>query len=188
MRAAGINFADPMARVGVYPDAPPPCVIGYDVAGEVESVGEGVEELAAGTASSPGPVSAARPSWSRPRRPGAAAAGRLSFEQGAAFPVNYATACAALVIMGGLREGDRALIHAAAGGVGIAAIQVARTPARRSRHRSPPSTTRSGRRVETTRSNRARIFETETMRHTGGEGVDLSLTPSAHRASAATAR
>ena len=44
VRAAGINFADLMARSGVYPDAPPPpCVIGYEVAGEVESVGEGVD-------------------------------------------------------------------------------------------------------------------------------------------------
>ncbi len=51
---------------------------------------------------------------------------RLSFEQGAAFPVNYGTAYAALIIMGSLREGDRVLIHAAAGGVGIAATQIAR--------------------------------------------------------------
>jgi len=50
----------------------------------------------------------------------------LTFAQGAAFPVNYATAYAGFVIMGGLREGDRALIHAAAGGVGIAATQVAK--------------------------------------------------------------
>jgi NADPH:quinone reductase-like Zn-dependent oxidoreductase len=51
---------------------------------------------------------------------------RLSFEQGAAFPVNYATAYAALVKMGSLREGDRVLIHAAAGGVGISATQIAK--------------------------------------------------------------
>ena len=50
---------------------------------------------------------------------------RLSFEQGAAFPVNYGTAYAALIVMGSLREGDRLLIHAAAGGVGIAATQIA---------------------------------------------------------------
>ena len=43
VRAAGINFADLMARSGIYPEAPkPPCVVGYEVAGEVESVGEGV--------------------------------------------------------------------------------------------------------------------------------------------------
>nr|MDP9276753.1 alcohol dehydrogenase catalytic domain-containing protein [Actinomycetota bacterium] len=41
VKAAGINFADTVARVGLYPDAPPvPCVIGYEVAGEVESVGD----------------------------------------------------------------------------------------------------------------------------------------------------
>ena len=49
VRAAGINFADTMARVGLYPDAPKtPCVLGYEVAGEVESVGEGVSGLAPG--------------------------------------------------------------------------------------------------------------------------------------------
>src|SRR6476659_9317347 len=49
VKAAGINFADLMARSGVYPDAPPvPCVVGYEVAGEVESVGEGVESFKAG--------------------------------------------------------------------------------------------------------------------------------------------
>src|SRR3954463_12311009 len=47
--AAGINFADTMARVGLYPDAPkPPCVLGYEVAGTVESVGEGVSGHAVG--------------------------------------------------------------------------------------------------------------------------------------------
>ncbi len=127
-RAAGINFADLMARAGVYPDAPsPPCVIGYEIAGEVESVGEGVEDFAVGDRVLAGtrfggyaelvsvPVAQALP------LPDA-----LSFEQGAAFPVNYATAYAALVIMGGLKPGERVLIHAAAGGVGIAATQIAR--------------------------------------------------------------
>ena len=128
VRAAGINFADLMARAGVYPDAPsPPCVVGYEVAGEVESVGEGVESHAVGDRVIAGtrfggyaelvsvPVGQVMP------LPEA-----LSFEQGAAFPVNYATAYAALVIMGGLKADERLLIHAAAGGVGIAATQVAK--------------------------------------------------------------
>src|SRR3954465_756921 len=49
VRAAGINFADTLARVGLYPDAPKtPCVLGYEVAGEVEMVGEGVTAHAPG--------------------------------------------------------------------------------------------------------------------------------------------
>jgi len=49
VRAAGINFADTSARMGIYPDAPkPPCVVGYEFAGEVESLGEGAEGVAVG--------------------------------------------------------------------------------------------------------------------------------------------
>src|SRR3954465_6792247 len=49
VKAAGINFADTMARVGLYPDAPkPPCVLGYEVAGEGEYVDDGVDSLSVG--------------------------------------------------------------------------------------------------------------------------------------------
>src|SRR5690242_9304091 len=49
VRAAGINFADLMARLGLYPDAPkPPCVVGYEVAGTVAAVGSGVSEIQPG--------------------------------------------------------------------------------------------------------------------------------------------
>jgi NADPH:quinone reductase-like Zn-dependent oxidoreductase len=64
VRAAGLNFADTLARVGLYPDAPdPPCVVGYEVAGEVESVGEGVTSSPSETGSWPAPASAGTPSW-----------------------------------------------------------------------------------------------------------------------------
>src|SRR5918995_2111702 len=129
VRAAGINFADLMARAGVYPDAPaPPCVIGYEVAGEVESVGDGVDSVAVGdrvVASTRFGGYAERVSV--PASQAFPLPDDVSFERGAAFPVNYGTAYAALVIMGGLREGDRVLIHAAGGGVGIAAAQIARS-------------------------------------------------------------
>jgi NADPH:quinone reductase-like Zn-dependent oxidoreductase len=128
VKAAGINFADLMARAGVYPDAPPtPCVLGYEVAGEVEQVGEGVDTVKDGDRVMAGtrfgghaslvtvPVDQVLP---LPQK--------FSFEQGAAFPVNYGTAFAALVIMGGLKPNERVLIHSAAGGVGISATQVAR--------------------------------------------------------------
>ena len=54
------------------------------------------------------------------------AARRLSFEQGAAIPVNYATAWAGLLGYGSLQPGERVLIHSAGGGVGIAATQIAK--------------------------------------------------------------
>ena len=128
VRAAGINFADLMARAGIYPDAPPPpCVIGYEVAGEVESVGEGVDSHTVGDRVIAGTrFGGYAEIVSVPADQVIALPETFSFEQGAAFPVNYCTAYAALVIMGGLRARDRVLIQAAAGGVGIAATQVAR--------------------------------------------------------------
>src|SRR4029079_3263188 len=49
VRAAGVNFADLLARVGLYQEAPkPPCVVGYEVAGDGEALGEGVDGLQAG--------------------------------------------------------------------------------------------------------------------------------------------
>ena len=128
VRAAGLNFADTMARVGLYPAAPKaPCILGYEVAGVIETVADDVAGLSVGQRVMAGTrfggqaelaVAHARDVIPLPDR--------LSFEQGAAFCVNYATAYAGLIIMGGLREGNRVLIHAAAGGVGIAATQIAR--------------------------------------------------------------
>ncbi len=126
--AAGVNFADHLARVGLYPDAPKlPAVVGYEVAGTVTAVGDGVdpgrvgERVLAGTrfggyAEIVNVVAA----------DSVALPDAVSFEQGAAVPVNYATAWAALHGYGSLRAGERVLIHAAAGGVGIAAIQFAK--------------------------------------------------------------
>lgn len=179
VRAAGINFADTLARVGLYPDAPPtPCVLGYEVAGEIESVGEGVSERQVGERVFAGcrfggqaelltvPADQAQP------LPEA-----LSFEQGAAFPVNYGTAYAALLIMGSLRPGDRVLIHAAGGGVGISATQIARNAgaeifgtASAGKHEAIREQG-----VEHAIDYRTQDFEAEVMRITGGEGVDLVL-------------
>jgi NADPH:quinone reductase-like Zn-dependent oxidoreductase len=120
VKAAGINFADTMARVGLYPDAPePPCVVGYEVAGIRSDTDErvmagtifnGYAERVAVPASDVVPLSDG-----------------LSFEQGAAIPVNYATAWQGLLGYGPLGDGDRVLIHAAAGGVGISATQIAKS-------------------------------------------------------------
>ncbi|MEA2397159.1 MAG: hypothetical protein QOK25_715 [Thermoleophilaceae bacterium] len=128
VKAAGINFADVMARMGLYPDAPkPPVVVGYEIAGEVESLGDGVESLEVGDRVLGGcrfggyaelVVTKADNLVPLP--------GDWSFEEGAAFPVNYATAYAGIVRFGALAPGERVLVHAAAGGVGIAATQIAK--------------------------------------------------------------
>jgi NADPH:quinone reductase-like Zn-dependent oxidoreductase len=128
VRAAGINFADLLARMGLYQDAPkPPCVVGYEVGGEVDAVGEGVESPGVGERVFGGcrfggyaelVVIRAQDALPLPDD--------WSFEEGAALPVVYATAYAGLIRYGSLRAGERVLIHAAAGGVGIAATQIAK--------------------------------------------------------------
>jgi NADPH:quinone reductase-like Zn-dependent oxidoreductase len=126
--AAGVNFADTMARTGLYPDAPKvPSIVGYEVAGRVTELAPDVEGIALGARVMAGtrfggyasqvvvPTGAVVP-----------LPDHLSFEQGAAIPVNYSTAWAALLGYGSLRAGERVLVHAAAGGVGIAATQIAK--------------------------------------------------------------
>lgn len=126
--ASGINFADVMARQGIYPDAPPvPFVVGYEVAGLVDAVGP-----------------KARPDWVGKRVFGLVRFGgyadtvllpegqaweapaALDDGQCAALPVQYLTAWQLLVVMGSLHEGESVLIHNAGGGLGLAAIDIAR--------------------------------------------------------------
>ena len=128
VRAAGVGFPDLLARVGPRGDAPsPPCVAGLEVAGEVEHLGEGVTGLAIGDPVMAGcrfgghaelAVAGHRDVLPLPKG--------WSFAEGAALPLSYTTACAALIRIGAVREGERVLIHAAAGGVGIAATQLAK--------------------------------------------------------------
>ena len=179
VRAAGINFADLMARSGMYPDAPKlPSVVGYEVAGEVESVGDGVTSLSVGDRVVAGTrfggyaelvVAHEKDVLPLPDA--------LSFEQGAAIPVNYATAYAGIVIMGGLREGDRLLIHAAAGGVGIAATQLAKArgaeifgTASASKHEAILAQG-----VDHAIDYRNHDFEAEIKRITDGSGIDIAF-------------
>jgi NADPH:quinone reductase-like Zn-dependent oxidoreductase len=179
VRAAGLNFADTMARLGLYPDAPKtPCVLGYEVAGEIESLGEGVIERRVGERVFAGTRFGGQAELvTVPAEQAFPLPARLSFEQGAAIVVSYATAYAALIVMGGLRAGDRALIHAAAGGVGIAATQIARNVG------AEIFGTASAAKHEAIRAQgvghpidyRSADFEAEVMRLTGGEGVDLAI-------------
>jgi NADPH:quinone reductase-like Zn-dependent oxidoreductase len=126
--AAGINFADVMARMGLYQDAPKtPCVVGYEVAGTVLELGAGVEGLEHGQRVMAGTQFGGYASQVVvPAADVVALPAELSFEQGAAIPVNYGTAWAGLIGYGSLQQGERVLVHSAGGGVGIAATQIAK--------------------------------------------------------------
>jgi NADPH:quinone reductase-like Zn-dependent oxidoreductase len=179
VKAAGINFADTMARIGLYPDAPkPPCVLGYEVAGEVESVGEGVSDYKIGDRVAAGTRFGGHAELiTVPEVQAFPLPDGLSFEQGAAIPVNYGTAYAALIVMGSLRKGNRVLIHAAAGGVGISATQIARNVGAEIFGTASPSKHEAIRAqgVDHPIDYRSLDFEAETMRLTDGEGVDLIM-------------
>jgi synaptic vesicle membrane protein VAT-1 len=128
VKAAGLNFADILARQGLYPDGPKkPCVMGYEVAGVIESVGAEVDAALIGKdvvamtrfgGQSEKVAVAANQLFEKPES--------LSFEAAAAVPVNYLTAYALLYVMGSLHEGESVLIHNAGGGVGLAAIDIAK--------------------------------------------------------------
>jgi NADPH:quinone reductase-like Zn-dependent oxidoreductase len=128
--STGIAFSEVLARLGLYPLAPkPPAVLGTDIAGTVAAVGDGVESLSVGDrvfgVTRYGGYAERANTLADNLRP---LPERLSFEQGAASPNNYATAWLSLVSYGGVQHqaAARVLVHAAAGGVGIAATQVAK--------------------------------------------------------------
>src|SRR5712664_2456861 len=181
VRAAGLNFADILARQGLYPDAPAkPCVVGYEVSGVVEAVGEGVDQTLIGK-----PVIAMthfggqaelvvvpfRQIFEKPEQ--------LSFEQGAAIPVNYLTAWALLVTMGGLKKEESVLIHNAGGGVGLAALDIAKHIGARTygtastaKHEFPKA-----RGLDHAIDYRGQDWLPVLMELTGGRGVELVIDP-----------
>jgi len=128
VKASGVNFADLLARQGLYPDAPKlPCVVGYEVSGTVDATGPGVEPSLVGRevfaltrfgGYSDLVIVPQKQTFTKPAS--------LSHEQAAAIPVNYLTAWQLLVVMGALKPEETVLIHNAGGGVGLAAIDIAR--------------------------------------------------------------
>jgi synaptic vesicle membrane protein VAT-1 len=177
--AAGINFADVLARMGLYPDAPPlPAVVGYEVAGTVDAVGAGVDGVREGDRVGSltrfggyADVVCVPAAQAFPIQPA------LSFEKAAAIPVNYLTAWLMLVHLGCVRAGDRVLVHAVAGGVGQAAVQICRWrgaevvgTASAAKH---PRLRELG--VAHCIDYRTQDFEAEVRRLYGGRGVDIAL-------------
>jgi NADPH:quinone reductase-like Zn-dependent oxidoreductase len=129
VRAAGLNFAEVMAAQGLYPDAPkPPCVVGYEVAGVIDALGDGVQSYPIGqrvlalTHFGGHADVVCVPAEQVLPMPDA-----MSFEAAAALPVNYLTAYHMLFRVAAVRPGERVLVHMAAGGVGTAVLQLCRT-------------------------------------------------------------
>ncbi len=125
---SGVNFADIVMRLGLYPDAPKrPYVPGYEVSGIVKAVGKNVrriregDEVAAGTLFGGYSSVVTTPEDLVFKKPA-----HLSLTEAAAMPVNWATAYAAIIDMGRARAGDLVLVDAASGGVGTIALQILR--------------------------------------------------------------
>jgi NADPH:quinone reductase-like Zn-dependent oxidoreductase len=134
VKAIGINFADLLQRMGLYPGTPkPPFVPGLEIAGVVEKVVENPGRRGEGEPFKPGDAVMAIPHFGAYAEWAAVPAASvyripagMAFDVAAAFAVTYLTAYHSMFVMGNLKPGQRILIHGAAGGVGIAAVQLAR--------------------------------------------------------------
>jgi len=129
--AAGVNPVDTYIRTGTYAIKPPlPYTPGRDLAGTVDAVGAGVHTVRAGDRVYSDGVGATSGGYAEFALCEAAHVHPLplhtSFAQGAALGVPYGTAWHALVVRGQARAGETVLIHGASGGVGVAAVQIAR--------------------------------------------------------------
>ena len=182
VRAAGLNFAEVMARQGLYPDAPePPCVVGYEAAGVVDALGPGVSQPAVGQRV----VALARfgahaEAVCVPVEQTLALPDGAGFEEAAALPVNYLTAYHILFRVACVRPGERVLVHMAAGGVGIAVLQLCRTVEGVVTFGTASAAKHDELRAEgcTHPIDYRRVdYAAEVRRLTGGQGVDVVLDP-----------
>lgn len=126
VKACGLNFAELMGRQGIYDPLPsPPVTMGMEGAGVVEAVGDGEENVKVGDRVI---VLARSGVWQEvvvvPTNRAIIMPDEMSFEEGAALPINYLTAYLMLFEMANIKPGKSVLIHMAAGGVGIAATQL----------------------------------------------------------------
>lgn len=128
VEAFGLNYADVMARLGLYQDAPPlPAIVGYEVVGRIHSIGKDVTDKKVGQRV----VAMTRfGAYAEYAVTDARAAAEIPDDMDAgkatALATQYGTAYYAAAEMAQLQEGDHVLIHAAAGGVGTALVQWAK--------------------------------------------------------------
>lgn len=181
VRAAGVNFAEIMARKGLYPDAPKvPFVPGYEVSGVVDAVGERVRDLRVGDAvvavtrfgGYADVVCAAEHHTFR-------IVPEVPLLEAAAIPVNYLTAELMLADMARVQAGETIFVHSLGGGVGIAMLQLAR--ARGAHVTGSASTPKHARLREMGAAHVVDSgesdFEAAVIRFTNGAGVDAVFDP-----------
>jgi acyl transferase domain-containing protein/acyl carrier protein len=176
VRTAGLNFRDVIAALGLYPgDAGPP---GLECAGEVVAVGPGVDRLRVGDAVVAVAMGCFASHVNVPEMLAITKPAGLTYRQAATIPVAFLTAAYALNALSGLRRGERVLIHSATGGVGMAAVQLARragaeifatagSPSKRALLKAMG--------VDHVMDSRSYAFAEETLEATNGEGVDVIL-------------
>lgn len=128
VRAAGLNYAEIVARKGFYPDAPKfPFIAGYEFAGVVEDIESGDAFVPGDRVVGVSLFGGQAQFVAIDQKQLFKIPDSMSFEQAAAMPVNYLTAYYALYKMANLRRNEKVLIHSCAGGVGTAAVQLALT-------------------------------------------------------------
>ncbi|PWS46519.1 beta-ketoacyl synthase, partial [Streptomyces sp. ZEA17I] len=178
VRAAGLNFHDVIAALGLDPD-PEQQGLGSEGAGTVIEVGPGVDDLAPGDRVMGIFGGAFGPTAVADRRTVARIPAGWSFARAASVPVVFLTAYYGLFDLGGLRRGESVLVHAGAGGVGMAAVQLARHAGARVFATASPAkwdVLRAGGLDDAhIASTRTTDFAEKFLTATGGRGVDVVL-------------
>ncbi|MEL7407817.1 MAG: SDR family NAD(P)-dependent oxidoreductase [Cyanobacteria bacterium J06558_2] len=174
VKATGMNFRDVLIALDIYPGEP---ILGGDCAGEIVAVGTGVTGLKVGDsviAMAPGSFSKyvtlnASYVVLKPEN--------LNFEQAASIPVNFLTAEYALHHLAKITPGDKVLIHAAAGGTGMAAVQIAQAAGAEVFATASPGkwSVLKEMGVQHVMNSRTLEFAEQIMSLTEGEGVDIVL-------------
>ncbi|NJO93486.1 MAG: zinc-binding dehydrogenase, partial [Hydrococcus sp. RM1_1_31] len=175
VHTTGLNFRDVLNALGLYPGSPG--LLGLECAGEIVAVGSGVEDFQVGDAV----IAIASGSFNQYVTVDAAFAVRkpknLNFEEAATIPTAFLTAYYTLHHLAKIQPGDKVLIHAAAGGVGLAAIQIAQQAGAEIFATAFPSKWDflKSLGIEHIMNSRTLDFVEEVMSITGGEGVDIIL-------------
>lgn len=176
VRATGLNFRDVLNALGTYPGDPGP--LGLECAGEITAVGEGVDEFRVGDAVVALGRGCFRTFVTVPAAFVARKPERLSFEEAATIPITFMTAHYGLCHLARMSAGDRVLIHAAAGGLGLAAIQLALRAGAEVFATAGSEEKRSYLRslgIRHIMHSRTLDFAAEVMELTGGQGVAIVL-------------